>query len=360
MKANSARVPDVAASMKSIKVRLRTAFLVLMIAVAGFGGFVVKQGLDLDFQVNDLDVNWIPGISASKDLETLVLNYQMAILQRAVSASAAESQALDQWLVKAEPLIRQGEKNYEATIFYPQDRANFTAFMKAFDVYLPILQQAAAAARAGQGRDAILSRLAAGAPARDASFAALATITKFNEDGADASIKTAFHLTSLSKQVVAVLLGVFALLFLLCALITESAIKGMVGQLSALLAEVGAGKAAADAVVGDLEKVAARLAEGDLTRRIDGDYQGGFQKLKDDMNATVDKLAGVVGGIDQATKAVATSAHEVATAGLDLSERTEQQAAGLEETAAALAELGAAVKSAVSQPIFATWPYKCV
>ena len=77
MKANSARVPDVAASMKSIKVRLRTAFLVLMIAVAGFGGFVVKQGLDLDFQVNDLDVNWIPGISASKDLETLVLNYHL-------------------------------------------------------------------------------------------------------------------------------------------------------------------------------------------------------------------------------------------------------------------------------------------
>ena len=109
MKARSARVLDIAASMKPIKVRLRTAFLGLMIAVAGFGGFVVKQGLGLDFEVNDLSVNWIPGITASKDLETLILNYQMAILQRAVAVSAAETQALDQWLLKAEPLIRQSQ-----------------------------------------------------------------------------------------------------------------------------------------------------------------------------------------------------------------------------------------------------------
>ena len=74
MKASSARGFDIAASMTPIKVRLRTAFLVLMIAVAGFGGFVIKQGLSLDYEVNDLDVNWVPGITASKDLETLLLN----------------------------------------------------------------------------------------------------------------------------------------------------------------------------------------------------------------------------------------------------------------------------------------------
>ncbi|MEI7610365.1 MAG: MCP four helix bundle domain-containing protein, partial [Rhodospirillaceae bacterium] len=182
MKASSPRGFDIAASITPIKVRLRSAFLVMMIAVAGFGGFVVKQGLSLDYEINDLDVNWIPGITASKDLETLLLNYQMAILQRAISASPAESQALDQWLLKAEPMIKQGKKDYEATIFYPQDRANFTAFVKALDVYLPILQKTAAAAREGQGRDEVLSGLAAGAGARDAAFAALAVITKYNED----------------------------------------------------------------------------------------------------------------------------------------------------------------------------------
>ena len=349
MKASSARGFDIAASMTPIKVRLRTAFLVLMIAVAGFGGFVIKQGLSLDAEVNDLDVNWVPGITASKDLETLLLNYQMAILQRALATSPAESQALDQWLLKAEPQIQKGLKGYEATIFTPQDRANFTDFKAKADLYLPILKQAAAGARDGQGRDEVLSRLAAAASARDAAFAALAVVTKYNDDGADASIKTAFRLTSQSKTVVAVLLVVFALLFIACALVTEGAIKGMVGRLSGLLAEVSAGKAAADSVVADLGRFAARLAEGDLTSRIEHDHSGEFRKLKDDLNATVDKLASVVGRIDKATRAVAVSAREVATAGLDLSERTEQQAAGLEETAAALTELGQTVKAAVSQ-----------
>ncbi|MEI6558064.1 MAG: methyl-accepting chemotaxis protein [Rhodospirillaceae bacterium] len=349
MKARSARVLDVAQAMKPIKVRLRSAFLGLMIAVAGFGGFVVRQGLVLDTEVTELDTDWIPGISASKALESLLLTYQMAILQRAVAVSPAEAQALDQWLLKAEPLIRQGEQTYEATARKPQDRANFTDFMKKLGAYLPFLKEAAAAAREGRERDEVLSRLGAGAPARDAAFAALAVITRFNEDGADASIKTAFHLTLVSKTVVAALLGGFALLFVLSAWMTEGAIRGMVRQLTGLLGEAAAGKATVDAVLSDLERVAAGLAEGDLTCKVDRDYGGAFQKLRDDLNATIDKLASVVGRIDQATRTVATTAREVASAGLDLSERTEQQAAGLEQTAAALTELGATVKAAVAQ-----------
>ena len=33
------------------------------------------------------------------------------------------------------------------------------------------------------------------------------------------------------------------------------------------------------------------LAQGDLTKRIDGDYRGELQRLKDDSNATAEKLA---------------------------------------------------------------------
>ena len=349
MNASNAQGGDVAASIRPIKVRLRTALLCLMIAIAGFGGFVIKQGLGLNYEVNDLNVNWIPGISASKDLETLLLNYQMAILQRSVAGSAAEAEALDQWLAKAEPMITRGEKDYEATIFYPQDRANFTDFMQKFSVYLPKLQEAAAAARDGRPRDDVLGILATAATARDAAFAALHVVTKYNEDGADASIKTAFRLTAESKTGVLAVLAVCALLFLLCALATEGAIKGMVGRLSALLSEVAEGKTAADAAVADVQKVAAALAEGDLTCRLERDHGGDFRKLRDDLNTTIDKLASVVERIGQASRAVTVSAREVATAGLDLSERTEQQAAGLEETAAALTELGQTVKEAVAQ-----------
>ncbi|MGQ9367348.1 methyl-accepting chemotaxis protein [Azospirillum sp. ST 5-10] len=100
-----------------------------------------------------------------------------------------------------------------------------------------------------------------------------------------------------------------------------------------------------EAVIADLGSVLSALAGGDLDRRIDKDYQGAFQRLKQDVNATSVKLAEIVGQIRQATEAISAAASEVSLGATDLSERTEQQASSLEETAASMEELGATVRS---------------
>ncbi|MEI6557729.1 MAG: methyl-accepting chemotaxis protein [Rhodospirillaceae bacterium] len=98
-------------------------------------------------------------------------------------------------------------------------------------------------------------------------------------------------------------------------------------------------------IIQELSVVAAALAQGDLTRRVLKDYQGAFRQLKDDFNATADKLAEVVGQIHQATDAITQAAAEVSAGSADLAERTEQQASSLEETAASMEQLGATVRS---------------
>ena len=87
------------------------------------------------------------------------------------------------------------------------------------------------------------------------------------------------------------------------------------------------------------------LANGDLSGRIGQQYEGLFQRLKDDYNATAEKLAEVVGRISEATEAMSGAASEVSAGSSDLAERTEQQASSLEETAAAMEQLGATVRS---------------
>ncbi len=86
------------------------------------------------------------------------------------------------------------------------------------------------------------------------------------------------------------------------------------------------------------------LADGDLSGRIDGQFQGVFATMRDDANATVAQLTAIVGGIQQAAVSVSTASAEIAAGNDDLSRRTEQQAASLEESAASLEELTAAVK----------------
>ncbi|HVZ51591.1 MAG TPA: methyl-accepting chemotaxis protein [Pseudolabrys sp.] len=88
----------------------------------------------------------------------------------------------------------------------------------------------------------------------------------------------------------------------------------------------------------------ARLAEGDLTVRMDEPVAEGYRKLQDDFNATVDRLADTVSGIIAAVNDVSNAAGEIATSTTDLSQRTEEQAAGLAETTASLQEISGTVK----------------
>jgi len=98
-------------------------------------------------------------------------------------------------------------------------------------------------------------------------------------------------------------------------------------------------------VIDDLAQVLGALADGDLTRRIEQNYQGAFQALKTDFNATSAKLAEAMGQIGRAAGAITAAAAEVSSGSSDLADRTEQQASSLEETAASMEELGATVRS---------------
>jgi len=89
----------------------------------------------------------------------------------------------------------------------------------------------------------------------------------------------------------------------------------------------------------EVGRMLARLADGDLTEKIDTPYQGLLGKVRDDANSTVDRLCEIVLSIKEATDSINTAAREIAQGNQDLSGRTEQQASSLEETASSMEEL---------------------
>ncbi|WP_185973567.1 methyl-accepting chemotaxis protein [Ferrovibrio terrae] len=96
--------------------------------------------------------------------------------------------------------------------------------------------------------------------------------------------------------------------------------------------------------IDEVGHVLAAMAGGDLTRRVDGQYQGVFAELKDNVNASSAKLAGTVKGIADAAAAVNEASSEISTGSQDLAQRTESQAASIEETAASMHEITTTVK----------------
>lgn len=93
-----------------------------------------------------------------------------------------------------------------------------------------------------------------------------------------------------------------------------------------------------------VQEVLQALAEGDLTVRMDGDYEGVFANMRDDANRTTEQLTALVGSIQRASRAINAASGEIVAGNSDLSRRTEQQAANLEETAASMEELTSTVK----------------
>jgi methyl-accepting chemotaxis protein len=93
-----------------------------------------------------------------------------------------------------------------------------------------------------------------------------------------------------------------------------------------------------------LGEALARLAKGDVERRIEKPFGQTFDKLRVDFNIAADNLNVQLGGVRAAMDTVGASAEEIGAASHDLSHRTESQAASLEQTAAALEQVTTTVK----------------
>jgi methyl-accepting chemotaxis protein len=99
-----------------------------------------------------------------------------------------------------------------------------------------------------------------------------------------------------------------------------------------------------DAAIGDVNGVLKLLSGGDLTIRVEQDYKGVFDELKNNLNETGNKLSEIVSEVVVTANEVTNASGEINTGTNDLSQRTEQQASNLEETAASMEEMASTVK----------------
>ncbi len=91
------------------------------------------------------------------------------------------------------------------------------------------------------------------------------------------------------------------------------------------------------------------LASGNLKEKIKDDYKGAFERIKNNANATIFKLTGVVNKIQQTSDVVHIGARDLAVSNTNLSDRTEQQAASLERTASRMDEISSMVQKTSQQ-----------
>jgi len=111
-------------------------------------------------------------------------------------------------------------------------------------------------------------------------------------------------------------------------------------------AEKARAQAAQKRVVDSLAGALMSLTRGDLTLKIQEEFEGEYRALRGEFNQASEKMEGTMRRVQTSTHAVANGAEEIGSASADMARRTEQQAVQLEEAAAALGELTDTVQGA--------------
>ena len=116
-------------------------------------------------------------------------------------------------------------------------------------------------------------------------------------------------------------------------------------DLSALAGNLNSMVERLDLTISSVGDVIARLSEGELNGRVEGDHLGAFADLQANVNRTIEHLASVVRDLQQTSDGVATASGAISKDSESLSRRAQNQAASLEETAATMEEMAATAKA---------------
>jgi len=96
--------------------------------------------------------------------------------------------------------------------------------------------------------------------------------------------------------------------------------------------------------VNDICEIMLSLSKGNLTSKLEREYEGEFKQLAESVNEFVSNLTNIIHEIRSGSETINNASAEIAKGNTDLSTRTEQQASSLEETASSMEELTSTVQ----------------
>jgi methyl-accepting chemotaxis protein len=96
--------------------------------------------------------------------------------------------------------------------------------------------------------------------------------------------------------------------------------------------------------LGEVSQALNRIAQGDLTQELNGNYQGVFAQLQADVNKMSRQLVTTISDVNAAAGALTAAAGQVSSTSQSLSQSASEQAASVEQTTASLQEMAASVK----------------
>jgi len=353
------------------------AITLILLCVSGFAAVSLSQmNAGTTLIVDDR----VPKMNMASEMNTAMADFRSAEAEHALTDDPARREATAELMRNSKAIVDKDYAALEPIVHFPLPRAALMNVKRTWDAYIKADQNMLAVEQAGQKDRAIAMLMGPMRQAYEETSNAADDFVAKELGLAKDTAAQAQHTFWMAKLLLglAVTMALGGTIFLALNLIRLIA-KPLTGM-TRVMGELAAGNMHVDVPVdvradevGELAKAMAgfrdqlraaeeskaaqtellvssigagldKLAQGDLTARIDADLTGPFAKLKADFNNAMDEMAATLATVSQATGGVHTGAGEISQASNDLSRRTEQQAASLEETAAAMDQITTTVR----------------
>ncbi len=383
----------------SIRLLLGAVFAAILLT-SGAISYASLSGLsNTNDATRQFSENWMPSINLVNALNTATSDQRIAEAAHILSKTKDEMAVAERDIAAVSSSIASLRHRYEPLISSPEERATYDKFATQWAAYTQLISQVIALSRQNMNEQATLLFRGKGKTLFDEASDTLSALVDINQKGADAAYQESQAAYS-KTQLISILLT--ALTFVIVAGSTIFAFLGISKPLRRITQAIGAlaagdtqspipfreradeigliaggievfrqaavtkaelekqaeeardaagrtaaARAQADAEAAErlrvvTEALAAglqRLAASDISFQIEQEFAPEFEGLRHDFNGSIQKLSSVLSGITQSIIVLNDGTQEIASGANDLSRRTEQQAAALEETAAALEQI---------------------
>jgi methyl-accepting chemotaxis protein len=299
--------------------RLGIAFGTICLWVLVLTGFALSGERALHSTLRRYDSHLMPSLRTIAAISQGVSSMRRNETQDLVAATSAEMTELESKIMQDRSQVQANLDSYRNLVSGAEDSADYQKMRTQTHDYFQLQDRVLALSRSpGQHELAVRLLLGDSRRAFDALNDTALAWTRLNEARADEAVRNGEVLYQH---------GMWTLIGLTCWL---------------LLSVVLASMRLTTSIIGPLDKaleLAKSVAGGDLTRRVEVAGSDEVNALLKSLNDMSSRLSGLITDVRTSAEAVSATAGEIARSNQELSQRTLQQAATLEETAASMEEI---------------------
>lgn len=314
-----------------IGARAGIGFSAIAFLVIAMGVLALTQAKNMDESTERIRVDWLPAVVSIGDVGSTLGRVRALTLRTLILDDISERQHTADRIKELTDKVNVSLGDYHKTLYNPEDEKLYLDFETAYHKYLDhqgkILESALTQTI---NRDTLALANGPLAEHSDAMTSALHKLIEFNSHKADEYAKLSSHAYKAAFSSIIIALAVILILMITIAtLLTRSIV-------SPITEAVG---------------VANRIAEGDLTQRINvtgGDEPAylltALQKMQANLHETIDQIS-------SSSNQLASASEELHAVTEDTNRGLNQQSAEIEQAATAVNEMTAAVEEVASNAV---------